>query len=82
LQKTDFNCNLLLSWKADFLTKEFLVRYPETQSRVTAETVCRPKNRILHHENPPAAESNLLDDVLDLQTRNWEHLWIDIGGEG
>jgi hypothetical protein len=65
-------------------TKEFPVRFPEIHSvrRATAENICKHLNRIPHHESLPAPESNLLDDLIEAQTRGWEHLWIDIGGEG
>jgi hypothetical protein len=65
--------------------KELPVRFSETHSlsrAVAVDNVCKHLNRISHHENLPAPESNLLDDPMEPQVRSWEHLWIDIGGEG
>jgi hypothetical protein len=43
----------------------------------------KPTNRILNHHEPlPLPKSNLLDDTLEAQTKVWEFLWIDMGGEG
>lgn len=59
------------------------MRYTEIRSprRGSLET-CNHGNRPLHHENPSTVESCLLDDIIEAQTKSWEHLWIDIGGEG
>jgi hypothetical protein len=47
------------------------------------ESSAKPGSPIFHqNERSTAPKTTLADDGAEAQTRNWESLWIDMGGEG
>ena len=47
------------------------------------EVAPNPTAQVLHHhERFPPLEGDLFDSAVEIQTTRWEHLWIDVGGEG
>ena len=48
----------------------------------TTETGIKPSNPLCHrHENLPLTLANYFENV-ETQTKSWECLWLDMGGEG
>lgn len=35
-----------------------------------------------HHEPVPPLDGSFFEDLLEAQPASWEHMWIDVGGEG
>jgi hypothetical protein len=54
----------------------------QRQSASAVDSACRTSLALHHHEPMPTAESHWLDDAAESATPSWEHLWIDVGGEG
>ncbi len=47
------------------------------------ESSAKPGSPIfLQKERSTSPKTTLLDDATEASTRNWESLWIDMGGEG
>lgn len=54
----------------------------EIQSRGCAVESVKSGVAFLHHERTQALEGDLFDSGIEIQSTRWEHLWIDVGGEG